>query len=79
MSSPVDVSVKATSSVEFVAGVSTKSPDSCIMTASDPSIVVVSLKVETGDPGAGAGAGAGPADEAGAGAGALLERGGEGG
>lgn len=61
-----------------MAGVRTRRPDSCMMTASEPSIVVVSLKAESWGPtGAGAGAGGGPADEgAGAGAGAPLELGG---
>jgi len=64
MSSPVEVSVKATFEMEFVAGVRTRSPDCCMMTASEPSIVVMSLNFKSGDPtGRGAGAGAGPADE----------------
>lgn len=83
MSSPSELITKATSEVEFVAGVRTRKPDSCMMTVSEPSIVVVSLKAESWGPaGAGAGAGTGgePADEGvGAGAGALLEFGGGGG
>ena len=71
MSSPVDVRVKTTFVVEFMAGVRTRRPPSCIMTASEPPMVVVSLKVEMGEPGAGGGLA--EEEEAGAGGGAPLE------
>ena len=48
--SPFERSMKLTAVVELSAGVRTSEPDCCMITAPEPSMVVVSLKVETGSP-----------------------------